>query len=1060
MVKSKSLKKKKASVKKKQRVLQVVTNRKNSNSCAGQVLTEDLLTEDDEGRRGGGEGELLQDGNGRKKKGLFPSLLTVMRDLVTGRGDVAAASRSGSCSSDSVTLGKSFSSISSTTEPALCSDSVNSSSEVASTVGSVCTGKELRGEKMEEKEEEKEEEEEEEREVKVYKTRSFRKTAHARKRKLYIEQYKNQPRKSHRLQNDQDNNNQGGTSAIEKKKKRAVVLPARRSARISGNDSEATCGNASNYGNSGCCNGGGSEEKSEMDGKKKKGGSKPFDLLDYSDDFCSVCEGDGELLVCEGKCLRAFHKECLAISQQENEKKSREEVADSAPKDSADCIVPLKVEDKFVCHECKTNTHACFACGEGPSSDMGPEQRAENATYRCRHKSCGKYYHIRCINGLHLSQHLKPEEFLCPRHTCASCQQPASVMSTKKKVIRCVRCPVTYHYDGDCFPVNAFVFLDGSNAYMLCGKHIADPSYKSIAMNSEVSSTVKTVQAQAKSKKKSTAKKNAHSNKKRYHWDFCLYCGTGGSLICCDGCAAAVHETCVESIPFPPSSNADQLWHCQYCMNGKGILAGDVVWAKYGGNRWWPSIVKDRDIEEELPASLRRKPHADSDIPVVFCGYNSWGWITNGNVISFDAPYSEKEVKKAHPKFQEAYREADEIHKKAVATKEKQLSRAKKEKPKYSKIPKNTYAHKKVLAKAEASADVPESKCTCKSTCDENCLNRCTFVDCNDKICAVGPKKCGNRRFADHKYAEVAMIDAGDRGWGLKTLQDIKKGDFVIEYVGEMITKEEANSRILSAQANGSNTFYILEVNSELAVDARYKGNPARFINHSCTPNCVTEKWTVNGLPCIGIFAMEDISADTELSFDYQWEDISGTMAKECRCGSENCSGVFGKKPKKAVMPAGEDGTKKASKKKKKKKKKKQASDMNADIPVVQANQASEGQDEEMSEGSVVKEKLVAEGVAGVLANGEESKPPQETHPELEEASNENVKSAEEEKPKSKKRKFHPSCSNAKGGKSTGNDGNSKAKKKVKQSAKQQQQTKSFKKPLMPINSQSGCGGK
>ncbi len=52
-------------------------------------------------------------------------------------------------------------------------------------------------------------------------------------------------------------------------------------------------------------------------------------------------------------------------------------------------------------------------------------------------------------------------------------------------------------------------------------------------------------------------------------------------------------------------------------------------------------------------------------------------------------------------------------------------------------------------------------------------------------------------------------------------------------------------------------------------IDPTYKGNLARFINHSCDPNCITVKWNVLGEVCIGIFANRDIMEDEEFTFDY-----------------------------------------------------------------------------------------------------------------------------------------------------------------------------------------------
>jgi histone-lysine N-methyltransferase SETD2 len=76
-------------------------------------------------------------------------------------------------------------------------------------------------------------------------------------------------------------------------------------------------------------------------------------------------------------------------------------------------------------------------------------------------------------------------------------------------------------------------------------------------------------------------------------------------------------------------------------------------------------------------------------------------------------------------------------------------------------------------------------------------------------------------------------------------------------------------------------------------IDASRRGNLARFINHSCDPNCATQKWTVKGRTSIGIFAIKDIPSGTELTFDYKFERI-GCKKQRCLCGSAKCRGWLG----------------------------------------------------------------------------------------------------------------------------------------------------------------------
>ncbi|GIL59061.1 hypothetical protein Vafri_14018, partial [Volvox africanus] len=80
----------------------------------------------------------------------------------------------------------------------------------------------------------------------------------------------------------------------------------------------------------------------------------------------------------------------------------------------------------------------------------------------------------------------------------------------------------------------------------------------------------------------------------------------------------------------------------------------------------------------------------------------------------------------------------------------------------------------------------------------------------------------------------------------------------------------------------------------ELRVDTSYaQGNISRFINHSCEPNCETQKWLVRGELAIGLFAVRDIPKETELTFDYNFERY-GDKPMRCYCRSTNCRSFIG----------------------------------------------------------------------------------------------------------------------------------------------------------------------
>lgn len=166
------------------------------------------------------------------------------------------------------------------------------------------------------------------------------------------------------------------------------------------------------------------------------------------------------------------------------------------------------------------------------------------------------------------------------------------------------------------------------------------------------------------------------------------------------------------------------------------------------------------------------------------------------------------------------------------------------------------------------------------------------------------------------------MLRTPNRGWGLFVLDDVKEGDFLIEYVGELITMEEFRRRIeYKINRKEEQNYYYMAMDTNRMLDAGPRGNIARFMNHSCDPNAETQKWTVNGDTRVGLFALADIKGGTELTFNYQFESM-GEFKKMCLCGAKNCSGYIGEKAK--SKKATTNGSSSALKKKVKSVKKKE----------------------------------------------------------------------------------------------------------------------------------------
>mgnify|MGYP001316663929 CR=1 FL=1 len=132
-------------------------------------------------------------------------------------------------------------------------------------------------------------------------------------------------------------------------------------------------------------------------------------------------------------------------------------------------------------------------------------------------------------------------------------------------------------------------------------------------------------------------------------------------------------------------------------------------------------------------------------------------------------------------------------------------------------------------------------------------------------------------------------------GHGVVAEKNIKKGSKIIEYVGEKINKSEGDKRsdrrikkYLNSKKTGS--VYIFELNKKYDIDGSPLYNKARYINHSCDPNCEVEIIKER----IWICSIKSIKKGEELSYDYGYEfDKNDYKDHVCMCGSKNCVGYI-----------------------------------------------------------------------------------------------------------------------------------------------------------------------
>lgn len=212
--------------------------------------------------------------------------------------------------------------------------------------------------------------------------------------------------------------------------------------------------------------------------------------------------------------------------------------------------------------------------------------------------------------------------------------------------------------------------------------------------------------------------------------------------------------------------------------------------------------------------------------------------------------------------------------------------------------------------------------------------SRYVIYECNSQ-CRCGPG-CKNRNVQHGRKVELEIFRTTNRGFGLRCLQDLRRGQFIDKYLGELITDEEADSREEAARKDAGDVgraSYLFWLDKHVGADDKpgllrpedcyiadgeAMGGPTRFINHSCDPNCrmftVSYNKHDDKIYDLAFFALYDIPANEELTFDYldaepdedeeqakrnmtqkvQELEADGKFTKvPCYCGAENCRGVM-----------------------------------------------------------------------------------------------------------------------------------------------------------------------
>lgn len=216
----------------------------------------------------------------------------------------------------------------------------------------------------------------------------------------------------------------------------------------------------------------------------------------------------------------------------------------------------------------------------------------------------------------------------------------------------------------------------------------------------------------------------------------------------------------------------------------------------------------------------------------------------------------------------------------------------------------------------------PPIGCNCKKNCqlsDDCCnnmsgysavydLNKTIIIspghpifECNKKCKCTS--ECNNRVVQLGSKVNVCIYKTSLYGWAVKTTQNIKKGQFVSQYIGEIITVNESELRL---ENNSSSLDYMWNLdfddvnNYKYIIDGSHYANFTYFINHSCNANLNVYAVWINcldrNLPQLALFASRDILAGEQLTTNYFSRCANESLKKtgiKCQCKMKNCKGYY-----------------------------------------------------------------------------------------------------------------------------------------------------------------------
>jgi histone-lysine N-methyltransferase SETD1 len=293
----------------------------------------------------------------------------------------------------------------------------------------------------------------------------------------------------------------------------------------------------------------------------------------------------------------------------------------------------------------------------------------------------------------------------------------------------------------------------------------------------------------------------------------------------------------------------------------KTVLDDDDVFLDIDG---WKHIVKDEEDMRYLLQALEDVPAADiGDVTL-------WAWKQKEiKELNASGPSAEARIQGYYVPNPSGCARTEGVKKIFESEKSKYLPHRirvqKQREAREAQALENPNAFAAAEAAAEAAKAAAAAKTASVATSRSNRANNRRLVnDINlqkQTLTTTGGEADAIKFNALKKRKKHVKFDrSAIHGWGLYAMENIASTDLIIEYVGEKVRQKVADLREIKYDKQGIGSSYLFRMAEDEIIDATKKGGIARFINHSCTPNCTAKIIKVDGTRRIVIYALKDIA--------------------------------------------------------------------------------------------------------------------------------------------------------------------------------------------------------